>query len=354
MIDPHVHLRDWKQSQKEQVSRAVQAAALVGITGLFEMPNTDPPLVDPERIRERIEYVRKIQLGLGLQGVYGLYAGLTDDKEQNAQMVDIYRELFPAVIGFKLFAGHSTGHMGIIGQQEQFGIYQRLAQMGYRGIIAVHCEKESMMHPELFDPGIPATHSLARPPEAETASVSDQLRSAGDAGFTGVLHICHVSCPESIELIERFREDEHPAFMITTGVTPHHALLDDARGYLVGMFAKMNPPLRDRARVNRLFSMLKEGRIDWIESDHAPHTAQEKADGASGIPGFAGYAHLVLSLMEEGLPREQLISLTGARFARVAGLELDDQQLPSQEMLESGLHSAAGLYEWDLWELLQF
>jgi dihydroorotase len=354
MIDPHVHLRDWNQRHKETVEHGFAAASLAGVTGMFEMPNTDPALTDAHTIERRLSYAQDIQKRYPLVRQYGLYAGLTAHRQQIEQMVQVYEKHHPAVIGFKLFAGHSTGDMGIVDKDLQQHVYTALTELGYRGILAVHCEKESLMDPEAFDPGIPATHSIARPPEAETASVTDQLDSALNAGFQGILHIAHVSCPETIEIIEQFREVKQPAFIVTTGVTPHHALLDGDRGYLAGMFAKMNPPLRDRERVDRLFTMLTEGRADWIETDHAPHTAQEKASGASGIPGFAGYGHLVLALMDAGIDHRLLQSLTGGRFSEVAGLPVYEQPLPDSKTLLSGLKQASSMYEWDLFEILQF
>jgi dihydroorotase len=354
MIDPHVHLRDWNQRHKETIEHGFAAASRAGITGMFEMPNTDPALTDAQTIERRLSEAHEIQKRYPLIRHYGLYAGLTADRQQIEQMVRVYGKHHPAVIGFKLFAGHSTGNMGVVGTDVQQQVYTALSELGYRGILAVHCEKESLMDPQAFDPGIPATHSIARPPEAETASVADQLDSALHAGFQGILHIAHVSCPETIEIIERFREEKEPSFTITTGVTPHHALLDGERGYLAGMFAKMNPPLRDRRRVDRLFTMLTEGRIDWIETDHAPHTAQEKAAGASGIPGFAGYGLLVLALMDAGVDSRLLVSLTGGRFVGLAGLEKYEQPLPDAKALLSGLKQASAMYEWDLFDILQF
>ncbi|MGM0431976.1 MAG: dihydroorotase [Spirochaetota bacterium] len=368
MIDPHVHLRDWEQAQKERIDHGFAAAAKVGINSLFEMPNTQPALTTAKLIHKRIAdataSLQRLDLGGafpnpipgGIQTadgsfvLYGLYGGITSDANQLSALIETYHTLYPVVIGFKLFAGHSTGHMGIPGREQQQRIYEQLSAAGYKGLLAVHCEKEALMHPDRWDLANPSSHSRARPPEAELESVRDQLEAASQTGFAGTLHICHVSLPESIELVEAYRASH--GLRVTTGATPHHALLSAEEGWKAGMYAKMNPPLREAARQKQLYHMLLEDRIDWIESDHAPHTAEDKAAGASGIPGFTGYGKLVLSLLADGVSTAQMAELTGGRFARIAGLPAEALQLPGREQLQSGLRALERMYPTDVWPLL--
>jgi dihydroorotase len=375
MIDPHVHLRDWNQRQKEDIAHGFYAAAKVGINVLFEMPNTDPALTSYTLIQQRItdalgalgrldvsdtiiagntsvpEGFAKVKTTDGSFLGYGLYGGLTENRAQLTELLQAYQDFKPYVIGFKLFAGHSTGNMGIISYDIQRQIYCRLSDAGYKGLLAVHCEKETLLHPELWNPDRPSSHTEARPAEAETASVLDQLTAAVEAGFSGILHICHVSCPETIELIESFRKDNKTELSVTVGVTPHHALLSSPSAYRAGMLAKMNPPLRNPERQKGLYQMLLDGRVDWIESDHAPHTNKEKKAGASGIPGFSGYGRLILKLMEDNAPLDLLKSLTGGRFCTVTGLAREAlTSIPSQEQLAAGWRQAAAMYPGDVWK----
>lgn len=356
MLDPHVHLRDWKQRDKETLFHGFQAASCMGIDTLFEMPNTDPPITSERMIRERIADARQALDRLeALHGgimTYGLYAGLTSDPLQQQEVLRAYHELFPLVIGFKLFAGHSTGNMGIIDVEDQLRVYRSLADAGFGGLLAVHCEKESLLRPDLWNPDVPGSHSEARPAEAETASVADQIEAAVRAGFKGILHICHVSCPETVELIEHIRSAGTIDYTITCGVTPHHALLCTEGVSHAGNLVKMNPPLRSRERQVRLYEMLRSGRIDWIESDHAPHTLTEKAAGASGIPGFAGYGRLVVSLLKDGVSQDEIRSLTGDRFRSVVGLpKRDGVNDLNVAALQGRIEDCKMMYPWDPWDM---
>ena len=119
MIDPHAHLRDWNQSHKDTVYHALKVFYLIGGDGLMEMPNTDPPLTSKETIEDRIELednavARLKQEYENFKMFVGLYAGITADPIQIEEVVEAHAELFPSVVGLKMFAGHSTGNMGII------------------------------------------------------------------------------------------------------------------------------------------------------------------------------------------------------------------------------------------------
>ena len=128
MIDPHVHLRDWNQSAKETLRHGLGVAWQAGLDGVFEMPNTDPPLTTREAIRRRIADADAALATLGVPLFHGLYAGLTADPAQIAQAVAAWRELFPRVVGLKMYAGHSTGEMGIIEREAQAVVYAELGE----------------------------------------------------------------------------------------------------------------------------------------------------------------------------------------------------------------------------------
>jgi dihydroorotase len=301
LIDPHVHLRDWNQSHKETLAHGLSVAWRAGLSGVFEMPNPDPPLTTRSAVERRIREVD----ALGLAIFHGIYIGLTGDPDQVAAAVDCHGELFPRVVGFKLYAGHSTGRMGVIATEAQRTVWNALAKRGYQGVVAIHAEREELLRPDLWDPSRPASHSDARPPLAEIASVQTQLAFAEAAGFRGTLHICHVSCPETVELI--LRERPSLPFETTIGATPHHLLLDTSRAAAaVTPEYNVNPPLRDPGRRLELYDRLIEGEISWIESDHAPHTWEEKLEGASGLPGLPAFRLLAEDLRRRGLDVSRL------------------------------------------------
>ena len=257
MIDPHVHLRDWNHSEKETVKHGIDIAYKAGLDAIFEMPNTDPPLTSRKAIMERLEFADKEIKELGLTGKFfhGLYAGITKDPEQVKEIVATYNELFPRVVGIKMFAGHSTGNMGIIHEDEQEKTYKTLASLGYKGVLAVHCEHEASLCPKLWHPDAPITHSHARPEIAEEVSVKDQIHFAKMADFKGTLHVCHVSTVGALK--EIYKEHE---IKITCGVTPHHCMLDHSHvSSGNGILLKMNPPLRHKDTAEQLQKYLKKG-----------------------------------------------------------------------------------------------
>ena len=180
MIDPHVHLRDWSQSEKETMAHGLSVASRSQFTTLFDMPNTSPALTFPHLVSRRIEegtsVAHKVSEQNSREVNYAAYGGITGDLSQIESLVSLHRHLFPRMIGLKLFAGHSTGNMGISSVAQQREIYRTLTETGYRGVVAVHCEKESLMKGELFDPSYPPSHLRARPKEAEIASIEDQIR----------------------------------------------------------------------------------------------------------------------------------------------------------------------------------
>lgn len=315
MIDPHVHLRDWNQAEKETVLHGLAVAAACGFTHVFDMPNTDPPLTSRETVLRRLELAAPAEAATGV--AYHVWLGLTADPEQIAEMVALYGELRPRAVGMKLFLGHSTGNMGICEYAEQLAVMRTLTELDYRGTVAVHAEKESLMRPELYVPGRFETHSEARPPEAEIESVRDILAIAEETGFAGTLHVAHVSTRGALELVRAARAAGR---RVTCGVTPHHALYTSADAAEHDRFLKMNPPLRGEEDRRAVFTALLDGTADWMESDHAPHTREQKENGASGIPGLENMPRLIAALKAAGITEERLREITYGNAAEQFGI----------------------------------
>ena len=320
MIDPHVHLRDWNEKEKETLVHGMESGYLSGIDTFFDMPNTNPPITNRENALKRIEDGIKAEEELRKRGMdvhYHLYLGLTPNKEQISEMVSLYSSLFPRIIGLKLFASHSTGNMGIIDEEEEKNVFQVLADLDYKGVVAVHAEKTSLFTTN-------SSHALSRPSISEIESVRDMIEFATDAGFKGRLHIAHISTKGALELVKKAKEEGK--IKITSGATPHHALfnLESENKYL-----KMNPPLREEEDRAFIFSSLLSGDIDWIESDHAPHTLRDKENGKCGIPGFKGTLLLIDKLRECGISAERLEKLLNTNIASTFGLENSKLSIPT-------------------------
>lgn len=342
MIDPHAHLRDWGQAEKETLRHGLAAAWSAGLDGVFEMPNTDPPLTGLDAIRRRIADADAAVSSLGAGIFHGLYAGLTPEPSQIAEAVSAWRALFPRVVGLKMFAGHSTGNMGILGRERQERVFAELASLNYTGVLSVHAEKEELFAPA-WDSSVASSHALARPPRAEVESVRDQIEAARAAGFRGTLHIVHVSVPEALDLVLAARRG---GMTVTAGIAPHHALLDAAAmDGPSGMLLKMNPPLRPSPLPEVMMHRLLAGDIDWVETDHAPHTLEDKTlRHASGIPGFPFYPRFIRILRARGMSETLLQSVTHGAICAAFRLDIPDRRRTPDD---AALRALAQEYPWD-------
>ncbi|MFH1838629.1 MAG: dihydroorotase [Candidatus Kuenenbacteria bacterium] len=317
MIDPHVHCRDWTQNHKETISHALSVAEKAGLSGIFDMPNTNPLIISREFVKKRLDDAKKTKSPV----FYGLYVGITSNPFQIKEAVMIWKEFFPKVVGLKMFAGHSVGNLGIISENEQKLVYQILSNEDYKGVLVVHCEKESFLKPDLWDPLNPVSHSYARPIEAEVESIRDQIKFAKNYQFKGTLHIAHISVPKSVELVDNARKRKK--IKISCGLTPHHCSLDyeSIPKSSEGLLYKVNPPLRDKKSVKKMLKLLKQGKIDWIETDHAPHTLKEKLEKPymSGFPGLPYYPCFINFLKKQSFSDMQIKNLTYNNICNIFG-----------------------------------
>ncbi len=314
-IDTHVHFRDGEQNYKETIKHGLTVAKEQGVDYVFDMPNLAKPILGEEDVERRLALVPESE-----KGRYFLYVGATINEDQLKGAIKIVQEK-KEVIGIKMFAGKSTGDLQILEEEEQKKVYQILSENNYTGVISIHCEKEAFMT-DTFDPTNPITHATSRPKEAEIESLKDQIKFAKETNFAGTLNICHVSCAESVELIQDAKKD----IKITCEVTPHHAMwsnekLKEANGLLY----KMNPPLRDKEDVLALQECIKQGKIDFIGTDHAPHTIGEKLYGPypSGCPSLYTYKMFVEEFLPGiGVSEEQIKNMTFNNINKVFNLGL--------------------------------
>ena len=289
VVDPHVHLR-WNE-YPEATKMAFEDAQWSGVVSMGEMPNTSPALTDPQTLYQRSHHLHEAweevaktvdHLGMPTTWVNG---GLTKDMAQVRLMASLQQLGIYSVKALKVFFTHSTGDMGILDRTKQAEIWKTLAACDYRGVVMGHFENESL-YEGLFSPDDPASHSRRQTPASETDQVERQLRNALDAGFRGVFYICHVSNPDTIDLVLQVRRIS--PFKIVIEATWHHLLLatDDYAKH--GNRVKMNPPLRGEGMRRRLVGHLMGGAIDIIATDHAPHPLAKKdsVHPPSGIPAL--------------------------------------------------------------------
>ena len=339
-IDCHVHCRDFEQSHKETIAHALKVAKDSGMSAIFDMPNTNPAVITRKEVVERFTLAKAANSPV----FYGLYIGLTSDPEQIKEAVETYNEFFPknygddyGVIGLKMFAGKSVGNLNISNSEEQLEIYKQLVKNNFSGVLVVHCEKESEMNPELWDPSRPETHGEARREEAEITSVKDQINFALQTGYAslgskGKLHIAHISVPQAVELVTPNKNHLN----ISCGATPHHLLLNDnLMKEKKGILYKANPPLRKQNSQELLLKQFKKGMIDVLESDHAPHTRKEKIDEyMSGIPGLASWPIFIEALKKEGVSESLMNKVTFENVNKIFETQIKKINFPSKSHVE--------------------
>lgn len=312
IIDPHVHFRDFKESYKETVAHGLYLAKTQGVDKVFDMPNTNPAIISEKIVKERLKLVPKER-----KNDYFLFIGATTDKNQLREAVKCY-EKYKEVVGIKMYAGRSVGNFaGISSVSAQEKVYKTLSLLDYKGVIAVHCEKEEFIAKKIFNPEKPITHYYSRKEKAEIESIKDQVKLALKSNFKGVVHIVHISLPESVELVNKAKKK----IKITCAVTPHYILWsNEMLKRPDGLLYKINPPLRKKKDVLKLRKYLKDGKIDWLESDYAPYPIGEKlfSPYQSGFPSLYLYKDLVRNFLPKlGISKRQIEKLTFGNIYKV-------------------------------------
>ncbi len=270
-VDVHVHLREPGFLYKETISTGTLAAAKGGYTAVCAMPNLNPPPDSPEHLAlERASIERD-----ALIHVYP-YAAITVGQKGEGELTDI-ETLAPMAVGF------SDDGRGVQSEQLMKEAMLRIKEAG--GIIAAHCEDNSLLDGGYIHDGEYARRHGHRgiSSESEWGQVKRDIELVRQTGCR--YHVCHVSTRESVALIRAAKAEGLP---VTCETGPHYLTMCDAQLQEDGRF-KMNPPIRSAEDRDALVEGLVDGTIDMIATDHAPHSAQEKAKGLSGsLMGVVG------------------------------------------------------------------
>ncbi|AFZ56398.1 dihydroorotase [Anabaena cylindrica FACHB-243] len=283
VIDPQVHFREPGLEHKEDLFTASCACAKGGVTSFLEMPNTKPLTISQSALDDKLRRAADKCLVN-----YGFFIGATADN---------LAELLSAkpTPGIKIFMGSMHGQLLV----DQEGLLEAIFAQGDR-LIAVHAEdQERIKQRRLEFAGIddPAVHSQIQ--DNQAALLATQLALKLSKKYQRRLHILHMSTAEEAELL---REDK-PSW-VTAEVTPQHLLLNTSAYETIGSLAQMNPPLRSPHDNEILWQALRDGIIDFIATDHAPHTLEEKAqpypNTPSGMPGVETSLPLMLTAAMEG------------------------------------------------------
>ena len=275
LVDDQVHFRQPGLTRKADIASESRAAAAGGITSYMEMPNTKPPTLNAERLAEKKQIAQRDS-----RVNYGFYLGASVDN-----LEDIRRADPKDIAGIKIFMGASTGGMLVDDETILRKIFSAAPCL-----IAVHCENSKRVAENMkaaqnqFGENIPPeAHPQIR--DATACFESSQL-AAGLARETGArLHILHITTARELEL---FSPGPHSQKQITAEACVHHLLLDDSDYAAGGFRLKCNPAIKTRADRDAIRAAVREGRIDVVATDHAPHLLSEKGapygDAAAGMP----------------------------------------------------------------------
>ena len=305
IVGVHEHCRDTDQKYKGTIIETRVIAGKMGFQVICDMPNTNPPVTTKEALIERLEIAKESNF---TNVKYMIWFGLTSDPEQIKEAVDLYRKYEEVIVGFKIYAGKTTGTEGLLTREKQKIVYETLAELGYDGVVAVHCEEEEFIDSNKFDPAFPESHAIARPGISERYSINQQIELVIETGFKGYIHICHLSSYKSVKIITKAKAD---GMRISCGITPQMLIFStEQMGRMDrkdSMELKCNPPIRDEKNRVNMIAALYRGDIDLIETDHAPHSNKDKEeDYASGVKSLELMRILIVVLKMQCFSDERI------------------------------------------------
>lgn len=307
MIDTHVHFREPGLEHKACIASESAAAVAGGVTSYFDMPNTNPATITIEAWEDKMRRAKESSLAN-----YAFYIGATNDN-----LNDVLLKMDPHTVpGVKLFLGSSTGNLLMDSQEALDRLFATVTLP-----IAVHAEDNGRIAQltavarEVFgNQAVPVEcHSLIRDTRACFDSTLLALNLAKKHGAR--LHICHLSTAAEVRLLREMKSDR-----ITAETCVHYLEYTDGDYEQLGTRLKCNPAVKSSTDRTALRKAVKDGVIDLIGSDHAPHLLREKEGDAltapSGMPGIQFQLPLLMDLY----PAELVARITAANPARIFGI----------------------------------
>ena len=309
--DVHVHFREPGFFYKETIKTGTAAAAHGGYTAVCTMPNLKPVPDSLENLRVQTDIIKKD----ACIDVYP-YGAITKG-EAGKELSDM-EALAPHVIAF------SDDGKGVQSGEMMREAMKKAKSLGK--IIAAHCEDNSLLTGGYIHDGEYARlfNHKGISSESEWKQVERDLRLAGETGCK--YHICHVSTKETVELVRRAKAQ---GVDVTCETAPHYLVFNDMQLKDEGRF-RMNPPIRSEEDRLALIEGLKDGTVDMIATDHAPHSREEKNGGLknslNGIVGLeTAFPVLYTKLVETGIIKlEKLIELMSLNPRKRFGIKMND------------------------------
>ena len=297
LIDTQCHFREPGGEHKETIQTGTMAAALGGIVGIFEMPNTNPLTTTPEALDHKISR--------GIDTAYTDFAYYFGGTYQNSHNLSKWENL-DAVCGIKIFMGASTGNLLSATDEE----VEAVVSNGQR-VIAVHAEDEFLMNENkktiLKDSNDVSMHCKWRD---VNSSLNATKRVVGLAKkHNRHVHVLHITTSDEMDFLRKNKDTA------TVEVLPNHLTLNAPDCYeQLGTLAQQNPPIREKHHQDALWKAIEDGTVDIVASDHAPHTLDEKSgtypNTPSGTPGVQTLLPIMLDHASNGkLSYERLVDL---------------------------------------------
>ena len=309
--DVHVHFREPGFSYKETIETGSRSAAAGGYTAVCTMPNLNP-------VPDSVESIALQQHIIDRDACIHVYPYGSITIEQKGEELSDLSGMTPYAIAF------SDDGKGIQSEEMMRAAMERAKALGKQ--IVAHCEDNSLLHGGYIHNGeyAKAHGHKGICSESEYGPIIRDLKLAEEIGCG--YHVCHISAAESVEAI---REAKKRGVDVTCETGPHYLVLDDSCLQEDGRF-KMNPPLRSKRDREALIEGIRDGTIDMIATDHAPHSAEEKAKGLAGSAfGIVGletafpvlYTHLVKTGI---ISMERLLELLVYNPRKRFGIPLGD------------------------------
>lgn len=339
-IDMHVHFREPGYTHKEDWGTGTQAAAMGGVTTVFEMPNTNPPTRSVNELRQKQECARKACVDFGL---YGLLA--EDNIDEIPGLIEA------GANAFKCFMGNTFGNLPSPSTGAMLEGFELIATSGLR--ISLHAETASIMawrQAKLEAAGLnaPLHHIAARP---EVVAIEAVARAAILAEWTGArIHVLHIS---SAGELRPLAEAKARGVDVTGETCPCYLFLDSRDYDRLGSIIRVNPPVREEKDSKAIWDALQSGVVDMIATDHAPHTPEEKRkdiiwQADCGFPGVETQMPLMLTEVAAGrMTLEHYVRISSANPARAFGL------YPMKGRLAVGAHADIAVLDMAREEIVQ-
>ena len=306
-IDTQVHFREPGSTDVEDLESGSKAAVLGGITSVFEMPNTNPPTSNKTEFKKKLDLAKDRMFCN-----YAFYFGATPQNMEDLKKVDTLE----GCCGVKLFAGSSTGNLLVKDEKDIEKVISNSSK-----IVAIHSEDEDILNirKKFIKKGDVSTHPVWRNEECAMSSTRRVVKIA--ERYKKKIHVLHITTKEEVEFLSRYKGN------VTFEITPQHLTISAPDCYnKLGSLSQMNPPIRDQKHQVILWKAVKDGIVDTIGSDHAPHSIDNKKkeypQSPSGMPGVQTLIPIMLNHINNNkLSLAQFVKLVCDNPCRIFGIK---------------------------------